>query len=64
MGGGGGGGAGGTEVKKKYKGKLNEKTKSFSPINPEKYSCYGLKKKSYREFDKESKLLRLPSPPA
>ena len=38
-----GGGAG--EVQKKYsrKGKLNEKN-SWTPINPKKYSCYGLKK--------------------
>ena len=37
------GGAG--EVPKKYsrKGKLNEKNSS-TPINPKKYSCYGLKK--------------------
>ena len=33
------------EVRKKYsrKGKLNEKN-SCTPINPKKYSCYGLKK--------------------
>ena len=33
------------EVQKKYsrKGKLNEKN-SCTPINPKKYSCYGLKK--------------------
>ena len=33
------------EVPKKYalKGKLNEKN-SCTPINPKKYSCYGLKK--------------------
>ena len=38
-----GGGVG--EVEKKYscKGKLNEKN-SCTPINPKKYSCYGLKK--------------------
>ena len=45
------------------KGKLNGKKRSFTPINPEKYSCYGLKKNSYREFDNEKKFLRLPSPP-
>ena len=40
---GGGGGAG--EVQKNYsrKGKLNEKN-SCTPINPKKYSFYGLKK--------------------
>ena len=34
------------EVQKKYsrKGKLNEKN-SCTPINPKKYSCYGLKLK-------------------
>ena len=38
-------GVGGGEVKKKHsrKGKLNEKN-SCTPINPKKYSCYGLKK--------------------
>ena len=38
-------------VLKKYsrKGKLNEK-KLRTPINPKKYSCYGLKN-SYKEFD-------------
>ena len=36
---------GGSEVQKKNsrKGKLNEKN-SCTPINPKKYSCYGLKK--------------------
>ena len=35
------------KYKKKYshKGKLNEKN-LCTPINPKKYSCYGLKKKS------------------
>ena len=39
------GGGGADEVNKKYsrKGKLNEKN-SCTPINPKKYSCYGLKK--------------------
>ena len=38
---------GGTaEVQKKYsrKGKLIEKQNPCTPINPKKYSCYGLKK--------------------
>ena len=40
-----GGGGGGDEVQKKYspKGKLNEKKNSCTPVNPKKYSCYGLK---------------------
>ena len=48
-----GGGAG--EVQKKYsrKGKLNEK----------KYSCYGLKKNSYKEFNNKKKFLRLQNSP-
>ena len=38
------GGEGGEEQKKySRKGKLNEKN-SCTPINPKKYSCYGLKK--------------------
>ena len=58
---------GGGEVQKIYsrKGKLNEKN-SCTPINPKKYSCYGLKKKSYKEFDNQKKFLQLensPSPP-
>ena len=60
------GGAG--EVQKKYsrKGKSNEKN-SCTPINPKKYSCYRLKKNSYKELDNEKKFLRiensLPPPP-
>ena len=63
---GGGGGGGMGEVQKKYscKGKLNEKN-SCTPINPKNYSCYGLKKNSYEEFDDEknscgSKIPHLP----
>ena len=62
------GGGGGWDVpKKKYsrKGKLNEK-KSCMPVNPKKYSCYGQKKNSYKEFDNEKKFLWLenyPPPP-
>ena len=39
-------GWGGAKYKKKYsrKGKLNDKKNSCTPINPKKYSCYGLKK--------------------
>ena len=40
---GGGGGGRGTKKKNSPKGKLNEKN-SHTPINPRKYSCYGLKK--------------------
>ena len=60
----GGGGRGTGEVQKKYshKGKLNEKN-SCTPINPKKYSCYDLKKKSYKEFDNEKTFLRLENPP-
>ena len=34
------------KYQKKYwrEGKLNEKKTSCTPINPKKYSCYGLKK--------------------
>ena len=57
---------GGGEVQKKYshKGKLNEKN-SCMPINPKKYSCYGLKKKSYKEFynRKNSCGSKIPPPP-
>ena len=37
------GGAGEVQKKNSRKGKLNEKN-SCTPINPKKYSCYGLKK--------------------
>ena len=42
------------------------KKNSCTPINPQKYSFFGLKKNSYTEFDNEKKFLRLensPSPP-
>ena len=33
------------------------KNNSWTPINPKKYSCYGLKKKiPYKEFDNEKKI--------
>ena len=44
------------------KGTLNEKN-SCTPINPKKYSCYGLKKKLYKEFDNEKKFLLLKNSP-
>ena len=40
------------------------KKKSCTPINPKKYSCYGLKKNSYKEFDDEKKFLRLENSPS
>ena len=40
------------------------KKNSCMPINPKKYSCYGLKKNSYKDFDNEKKFLqRENSPP-
>ena len=57
---------GGGEVQKKYsrKGKLNEKN-SCTPINPKKYSCYGLKLKFMKEFDNEKNFrgTKIPHPP-
>ena len=60
---------GGGQSTKKYsrRGKLKEKN-SCTPINPKKYSCYGLKKNSYKEFDNGKKFLLLenflsPPPP-
>ena len=60
----GGGEGGGRSTKKKNprKGKLNEKN-SCTPINAKKYSCYGLIKNSYKEFNKEKKFLRLENSP-
>ena len=54
-------GGGGGRSTKKYsrKRKLNEK----KSINPKKYSCYGLKKNSYKEFDNEKKFLQLENSP-
>ena len=37
------------------------KKNSCTPINPKKYSCYGLKKNSYKEFDNE-KFPKIPLP--
>ena len=58
----GGGGAG--EVQNQYsrKGKSNEKN-SRTPINPKKYSCYGLKKNLQKEFDNNKIFLRLKNSP-
>ena len=39
------------------------KKNSCMPINPKKYSCYGLKKNSYKDFDSEKKFLRLKNSP-
>ena len=42
----GGGGGGGGEVQKNIRARENYmKKNSCTPINPKKYSCYGLKKK-------------------
>ena len=51
-----GGGRGAGEVQKKYtrKGKSNEK----------KYSCYGLKKNSYKEFNNKKKIPAARKPPS
>ena len=59
-----GGGVQAKHKKKKYsrKGKLNEKN-SCTPTNPKKYSCYGLKKNSYKEFDNHKKFLRVENSP-
>ena len=56
------------EVQKKYlrKGRLNEQKIHARQLIQKKYSCFGLKKNSYKEFDNEKKFLRLenfPSPP-
>ena len=53
----GGWGGGGSEVQK-----LNEKN-SCTPINPKKYSCYGLKKIHTRNLRTKKKFLRLENPP-
>ena len=39
------------------------KKNSFTPINPKKYSCYGLKKKIVPEFDNEKKIPAIPTSP-
>ena len=59
---------GGRAKYKKYiysrKGKLNEKN-LCTPINPKKYSCYGLKLKFMKEFDNEKNFrgTKIPPPP-
>ena len=57
-GGGGGGGGGGGLGRAKYKKnirarKIDMKINSCTPINPKKYSCYGLKKIHTRNLIKE-----------
>ena len=46
------------------KGKLNEKN-LCTPINPKKYSCYGLKLKFMKQFDNEKNFrgAKIPPPP-
>ena len=59
------GGRGGRSTKKNSrKGKLNEKN-SCTPINPKKYSCYGLKKIHTRNLitKKNSYGSKIPLPP-
>ena len=58
---------GGGRSTKKYspKGKLNEKNHARQFIL-KKYSCYGVKKNSYKEFDNQKKIpaaRKFPSPP-
>ena len=61
-------GRGGRAKYKKYmysrKAKLNEKN-LCTPINPKKYSCYGLKLKFMKEFDNEKNFrgTKIPHPP-
>ena len=59
------GGGAGAKYKKRYsrKGKLNGKKNSCTPINPKKYSFYGLKLKFMKEFDNEKKFPWLKNPP-
>ena len=55
------GGGGGGEIQKKYM-----KKKFCTPINPKKYSCYGLKQINTRNLTTKKYFLRLensPSPP-
>ena len=52
------------KYKKNIRARENEmKKNSCTPINPKKYSCYWLKKNSYKEFDNEKKFLRLENSP-
>ena len=65
--GGGEGGRAAVEYKKNIysrKAKLNEKN-LCTPINPKKYSCYGLKLKFMKEFDNEKNFrgTKIPHPP-
>ena len=40
-----------------------KKIHALTPFNPKIYSCYALKKNSYKEFDNEKKFLRLENSP-
>ena len=58
-------GRGGGEYKKNIGARENKmKKNSCTPINPKKYSCYGLKN-WYKEFDNEkySCVSKIPHPP-
>ena len=62
MGGVGGGGRRRSTKKIFAHGKIRRKKNSCTLINPKKYSCHGLKKISYKEFDNEKKIPH-PRPP-
>ena len=47
----------------KYNNNIREGKITCTPINPKKYSCYGLKKNSYKEFDNVKKFVRLENSP-
>ena len=55
---------GGAKYKKKSrKGKLNEQKILARQLILKQYSCYGLRKNSYQEFDNEKKFLPSPLTP-
>ena len=52
-----GGGGWRAKYKKNIRARENStKKNSCTTINPKKYSCYGLKKNSFKEFDNEKKI--------
>ena len=57
---------GGRSTKKIFaQGKITrKKIHALTPFNPKIYSCYALKKNSYKEFDNEKKFLRLENSPS
>ena len=59
-------GGGRAKYKKQIRARENLIQKNFcTPINPKKYSCKGLKKNSYKEFDNEKNSCgsEIPLPP-